>query len=436
MKENNLADKKMYLNIAKNQYIMALSALNTTLKEWRSRVDENGDRLYSDEEIDGMDRIILLRQSVEDNRNTYYSLGGKDEDLNTKKKKREILDKVDKNVFELAQDFLNEKKESTEHEDTSKVNIFQSEVSSNSTPYIPTEENTMSSFDVIPLPSNGECYKSKISTLPVGYLTAYDENVIINPNLYGLNLVIDTLLKLKVLDKTIDPNDLLEGDRDAIILFLRTTGYGNEYPLRVTDNETGTEFKTVIDLSKLHYKPFTLKGDENGWFDFTLPVTKKEVKFRFLTHRDNLALNKIEMNENPRLKKERLEEIINALSFMVDKEENVDKELKINLKQSVNNLKKWLDGMDDIDGKAYTNRVSNELEYSIMSINGNTDRNDIHEFVKNMPIKDSTELRLYINKNIPGIDYEMEIERPKSLGGGSMKVFPQFDQFIFLNRTK
>ena len=68
----------------------------------------------------------------------------------------------------------------------------------------------------------------------------------------------------------------------------------------------------------------------------------------------------------------------------------------------------------------------------IISVNGNTDRKFIHEYVNTMPIKDASSLRKYIAKNTPGVDYNFEIQKPESLGGGSMSVFLQFDQFIFL----
>ena len=72
----------------------------------------------------------------------------------------------------------------------------------------------------------------------------------------------------------------------------------------------------------------------------------------------------------------------------------------------------------------------------IMSINGNTDRKYIHDYVSTMLIRDSTAIRRYILRNTPGVDYNFEIEKPESLGGGSMNVFLQFDQFIFLTDTE
>ena len=68
-----------------------------------------------------------------------------------------------------------------------------------------------------------------------------------------------------------------------------------------------------------------------------------------------------------------------------------------------------------------------------MAINGNTNRAYIEEYVNSMNVRDSLALRKYITKNEPGLDFELEIEKPQSLGGGSQKVFLPFNQFIFLN---
>ena len=68
-----------------------------------------------------------------------------------------------------------------------------------------------------------------------------------------------------------------------------------------------------------------------------------------------------------------------------------------------------------------------------MEVDGVTDRRMIRDFVRNMNIKDSSALRKYINDNEPGIDYNIQIEKPESLGGGFMNVFLQLDQYIFLN---
>ena len=67
--------------------------------------------------------------------------------------------------------------------------------------------DTTSQYDVIQLPSNGQCYRSKVDRLPVAYLTAYDENIITSPNLYKDGLVLDYILKSKVVNNEINVDD-------------------------------------------------------------------------------------------------------------------------------------------------------------------------------------------------------------------------------------
>ena len=73
------------------------------------------------------------------------------------------------------------------------------------------------------------------------------------------------------------------------------------------------------------------------------------------------------------------------------------------------------------------------MEFQIQSINGVTDRKKIHEEVLNMLAGDSLALRKYINENEPGMDFEITVERPESLGGGSFKTFLDWDDSVFLN---
>ena len=117
-------------------------------------------------------------------------------------------------------------------------------------------------YDIIQLPSNGQCYRNKVNRVPVAFLTAYDENIITSPNLYKDGLVIDYLLKSKVVNSEISVEDLVSGDADAIILYLRATSYGPEFPIIVNDPETGEQIDTTIDLTELKPRDFKLIGDE------------------------------------------------------------------------------------------------------------------------------------------------------------------------------
>lgn len=290
-------------------------------------------------------------------------------------------------------------------------------------------------FDSIPLPSKGECYANKMSKVPVAYLTAYDENIIVSPNLYKDGSFLEYLLKAKILNPSVDSDDLLPGDRDAIILWLRATGYGNEFPVTVTDNETGKEFDTNIDLSKIEYKDFDLKGDENGWFKYTLPISKDEIKFSFLTYKQIKMLNKMEEDENISIKREELKAISDKIMRFKreDLSNTINKQFGRRIDEAIKTLDEWYD-MIEVDNIArISHSLTNRLIMTIKEINGITDKNFISEYVTKMNIRDSAALRKYITENEPGLNFEIEVERPKSLGGGSMKTFLNFDQFIFLN---
>lgn len=288
-------------------------------------------------------------------------------------------------------------------------------------------------YDVIPLPSKGQAYKNKMSKIPVSYLTAYDENMIISPNMYKDGTFLDYMLKAKIMTNEIDPMDLLPGDRDAIILWLRASGYGNDFPVSATDPSTGKRFEATVDLTKLKYKKFTLKGDANGHFSFKLPVTKDDIKFKFLTQGDIKKLNKLEEDELVSIRRSKYIELADSLEDAVEKEEDITMDMKLNLNTAIKHIREFAEAVSGGDEEnLYTHAVTNRLTASIVSINGVTDRKYIEEYVMYMNVRDSSALRKYMVDNEPGVDFNIEVERPESLGGGSVNMFLSIDQYIFL----
>lgn len=289
-------------------------------------------------------------------------------------------------------------------------------------------------YDLIPIPSKGECYKHKKNKLQVSYLTAFDENLIMSPNLYKDGSFIEHMLKNKLLDDGITPGELIQGDRDAIIVWLRASGYGNMYPISVKDPDTGQVFNTEVDLSKLKFKPFKLKGDSNGFFDFTLPVSKAKVKFKFLNANDIKTLDKLKEEDSMHVKISRLKEKFNDLIEFMEDSEDFEGEWVNGLSKLRETIEKTIDEKYNMDeNEAFiTYDMTNRLAMSIQSINGITDRKFINSYVVNMNIKDASELRKYIANNEPGFDFNIKVKKPESLGGGYMTTFLQLDQFIFI----
>ena len=293
--------------------------------------------------------------------------------------------------------------------------------------------SSIDAYDVIPLPSNGECYKSKIGRIPVAYLTAYDENLITSPNLYRDGLVIDLLLKNKIMDKSINPDDLVSGDVDAIILFLRATSYGADFPISVNDPETGENIEAVADLSKIKLKDFKLKGDENGYFDFTLPKTKKVVKFKYLTRKEEKNLRTLNELENKALVAGDLRMAKKTIEDALKADDVLDGSEKTAIFDNTKKLEEWAKKIETKRRVQFNKSITNRMEMQIVSIDGVTDRKKIKGMVDSMPAYDSLKLRRYILDNEPGVNFEIEVKRPESLGGGSFKTFLNWDDTVFLN---
>jgi hypothetical protein len=426
MKEKDI---KKELEILESSNLMYENTKNKAKVEMKRVLNEDGSRKFSDEDI--QDKISLIEEAQNELYQKYEAFGGNVEELKAKTLKGEVGNKTKKSskktkaIESISNHVIVEKKPKEVKPLSAPEQVMLKDE------FLPvTNVNNNSSYDVIPLPSKGECYTNKMSTIPVGYLTAYDENLIVAPNLYKEGQLFDYLLKEKIMTN-VNPANLLEGDREAIILWLRATGYGNDFPISATDNETGEEFEAVIDLSKIKFKEFKLKGDECGWFDFKLPVSGDNIKFRFLTHQDVLNLKSIDETENSALKKMKLLSVIKTLNDLVEDDES-DRALKKRIFDSIRTIEEWEDTLDDSE-LTYTNAITNRMELCIMSVNGVTDREFIANYVRNMRVKDSSALRRYINDNEPGLDYNIEVEKPASLGGGSTTVFLSLDQFIFLN---
>lgn len=434
--------RKSALKRAKAQYEMYEKTKKETKREMKKKVNKDGSRVYSDEDIES--KIKLIDEAEKEFLAQFQLDGGDINELSEIVKKKTLLpsESMMKTLRDTNADdeairrAINNIKETNEDiQEVPQVDISFNETETKlEQEYLPHkgEYDPEAAFDVIPLPSKGEGYKDKISKATVAYLTAYDENMILSPNLYKQNMILDYLIQEKLLSKQIDPMDLLEGDREAIILFLRASGYGNEYPITATDDATGKEFDTVVDLSKLKYKDFNLKGDSNGWFTYVLPVSQKEVKFRFPTHRDVLILEKLEKSENNLIKKATISSYAKELDEYLDDDKKVSTEEKIKLRQAVNAIENWSDNMEDTE-LLYNHSITNRFNLLIMAVDGITDKSYISNFIKKMNVKDSYMLRKFMTDNKPGIDYTITVQRPQSLGGGSFTTFLQLDELLFLN---
>ena len=361
--------------------------------------------------------------------------------LNKKKASSTIFDDTDISMFDMlkANEEDNRINTVSEENDSKKIDTVEEEQVMSQSETVDSEKTNFNDvdpslqYDVIQLPSNGQCYKSKIDRVPVAYLTAYDENIITSPNLYKDGLVIDFLLKNKIVNKDINVDDLVSGDADAIILFLRATSYGPDFPIVVQDPETGEQIETSVDLTTLKPKEFKLKGDENGHFEFVTPLRKDTIKFRYLTRGQERKLKQVTELEGYGTKSHMLERERESLLGALANDKVLNESERKSIRAAINTMKNWSKRLSDLNDSEYTKIMTNNMQLQVVAVNGNYDREYVRKYVNAMPARDSLALRKYINNNMPGIDFNIEIQRPESLGGGSFKTFLNWDDSVFLN---
>lgn len=288
-------------------------------------------------------------------------------------------------------------------------------------------------FDNVPLPSKGLCYKNGKSKIAIAYLTASDEDLITTPSLYSENKMIDVLLSKKILDKNINVENLIPADIEFLTVWLRATSYGTNFPITVTDPQTGKPFDTEVDLSKIDFRDFNLKINENGYFEFEMPMSKDVIEFKFMTRKDEHDYNKFLEKTNNKLKKHSIEIYKKALEDTILLDKSLNNDLKNKLITSLNNFQEYIDSIGEENSVVFSKSVTYRLFKSIVSINDNYDKKFIRKYVETLRAADSLALRKYINENAPAVNFNIEIQRPESLGGGSFTTFLQIDDAIFLN---
>ena len=218
------------------------------------------------------------------------------------------------------------------------------------------QENFTLPHDMVPLPSQGAFYKNKKKSLKVGYLTASDENILMG----GADDITATLLRSKIYEPDVRVEDLLEGDIEAILVFLRNTSFGPEIDMSLTDPNTKKQFTAKIVLDSLPI----IKGQdpsEDGTFTTKLPKSGVTVKLKPLTYG--------EINEIAKM----------ADSYPVGR---------------------------------VAPRVTWRLQRQIVEIDGSPDKVDIVKFVEQMPIADSKYIRTFMNENEPRLNMFKEVTAP------------------------
>tara|TARA_B100000085_G_C18546863_1_gene514243 strand:+ start:1178 stop:1930 length:753 start_codon:yes stop_codon:yes gene_type:complete len=139
--------------------------------------------------------------------------------------------------------------------------------------------------EIVPLPSNGKYYPDghplSSGEVEVKYMTAKEEDILTSQNLIKQGKVIDVLLD-SLVQGDFDMNDMLIGDKNAVMIAARVLGYGKDYEFEMEDPTTGEKEKQVLDLTTLEHKETDFDGD----YTFELPNSKRVLGWKFITQRD------------------------------------------------------------------------------------------------------------------------------------------------------
>ena len=209
--------------------------------------------------------------------------------------------------------------------------------------------------EMVELPSKGLVYPAdnalSSGQVEMRYMTAREEDILTNQSYIKNGTVLDKLMKSLIISK-INYDELLIGDKNAIMVAARVLGYGKDYTFDY-NGETQT-----VDLSTLENKPLhsEIESRKTNEFEYTLPHSGNRVTFHLLTHKDEQDINR----EIEGLKK-------------INKDSSSD--------------------------------LTTRLKYIITSVEGNRERKDIRDFVDNYLLaKDSRALREYIKEIQPDVD--------------------------------
>jgi hypothetical protein len=219
--------------------------------------------------------------------------------------------------------------------------------------------------EIVDLPSKGKFYPEghplhNQETIEIKFMTAKDEDILTSPTLLKKGLAVDRFLQNVIINKRININTLLSGDKNAILVASRINGFGADYTTKVTCPACMTVSENTFDLSEVqeylgdNFEDHDVSPTEHGTFVVKLPRTALEVEVRLLTSRD---------------------------------ENELAAKIKQNKKRSV-----------------HETNLTDQLRKIILSVNGVDELKVINQFLANLPAFDSRYLRAAYLRVVPGLD--------------------------------
>jgi len=228
--------------------------------------------------------------------------------------------------------------------------------------------------EIITLPSGGKCYPPDnplaSGTIEIKYMTAKEEEILTSQNLIRKGVVLDKLFESIVVDPKVNLNDIILGDKNAIMLATRVLGYGADYIIE-NQNEEGEQEKLTVDLTKIQIKEVDeSKLSIDNKYTFVTPNGKNTIVFKLLTHGD---------------------------------EQSIDAEVK---------------ALTRLNKQGTSPELTTRYRHMILSVDGKEDVKDITSFIKNQfRTLDTKAFRKHLKEFQP--DVVMEYEYINSLTGNS-----------------
>lgn len=225
--------------------------------------------------------------------------------------------------------------------------------------------------EVISLPSEGKCYpkENPLSSgqIEIKYMTAKEEEILSSQNLIKKGVVLDKLFESIIVDKNINPDDIVLGDKNAIMLATRILGYGPDYVVEIED-EFGDRNSVTVNLGQVKTKDIDVtKLNPDNRYKFITPLGKNEIEFKLLTHGDEKAID-------------------------------------IDVK-----------ALQKLNKGGLSSELTTRYRYMIKSVDGKEDMKSIVDFINNKFLaRDTKAFREYIKEIQPDVKMEFEYTDPNS----------------------
>jgi hypothetical protein len=179
-----------------------------------------------------------------------------------------------------------------------------------------TENKFKFPTEIVELPSKGLIYP-KDNPLSSGkvemkYMTAKEEDILTNQNYIAKGTVLDKLLESLLVSK-INYNDLITGDKNALLIAARVLGYGKDYEFSYGGEKLSVDLTTLEDKN---LNPKNLLEEGVNEFEFSLPSSKTTITFKLLTHGDEKSIDR-ELQGLKKIKKDFVPEATTRLKYMI-----------------------------------------------------------------------------------------------------------------------